>query len=221
MASKSRAPSPRTKVRRQPVRASYERASIEEILDQALVSHLAFLDDGQPYAIPTLHALVGESIYFHGSAAGRALRTLATGAPACLTATLIDGLVLARSAFHHSVNYRSAVVLGSAQLVRDGDESLAALQAFTERLVPGRWGEVRPPTAKELRATSVLRMSLSESSAKIRTGPPLDDEQDYELDVWAGTIPLSSHAGEPISDPRLREGVETSAAARAWSQRRA
>ncbi len=203
-----------------PARAAYDRASVEAILDEALVAHLAFVDDGQPYAIPTLHARVGDTVYVHGSAAGRAMRTLGSGAPACLTATLIDGLVLARSAFHHSVNYRSAVVLGSARSVEDREQRLEALRAFTERLVPGRWSEVRPPSEKELRATRVLALRLDESSAKIRTGPPVDEEDDYALAAWAGVIPLTTIARAPIPDPRLAPGITPSEAASAWLARR-
>jgi uncharacterized protein len=214
------APSSRTKVRREPARATYDRASVEAILDEALVAHLAFIDDGQPYAIPTLHARVGSIVYVHGSAAGRALRTLGSGAPACLTATLIDGLVLARSAFHHSVNYRSVVVLGRARPVGDRDERLAALHAFTERLVPGRWAEVRPPSEKELRATEVLALRLDESSAKIRNGPPVDNEEDYAVPAWAGVIPLETVARPPLPDLRLSAGITPPDTVSAWVAQR-
>jgi uncharacterized protein len=214
------APSARTKVRRVPTRAAYDRANVEAILDEALVAHLAFVDDGQPYAIPTLHARVGRTVYVHGSAAGRAMRTLGAGAPACLTATLIDGLVLARSAFHHSVNYRSVVVLGDARPVEDRQDRLAALRAFSERLIPGRWDEVRPPSEKELRATHVLALRLDESSAKIRTGPPVDDEDDYALPAWAGVIPLETVARAPLADPRLGAGIAPSDTVSAWVAQR-
>jgi uncharacterized protein len=214
--SMATAPSARTKVRREPARAAYERETIHGILDEALVAHVAFLDAGQPVVIPTLQARVGEIVYFHGSAASRAIRTLGAGAPACLTVTLLDGLVLARSAFHHSVNYRSVVVFGSPRLVEGPDERLTALEAFTEQLIPGRWGEVRPPSPKELKATRVLAMALDEASAKLRTGPPEDEQEDYALDAWAGVIPLHPIAGPPIPDPRLAEGIEPSTAAEAW-----
>jgi nitroimidazol reductase NimA-like FMN-containing flavoprotein (pyridoxamine 5'-phosphate oxidase superfamily) len=194
---------------------------IDAILDEAMVCHLGFAHEGQPYAIPTLHARVGDEVYFHGSAASRTIRTLSSGAPLCLTATLLDGLVLARSAVHHSVNYRSVVVLGSARPVEDLSEQMAALQAFTERIVPGRWSEVRPPTIKELKAIHVLALPLDEASAKVRSGPPLDDEEDYELPAWAGVIPIHSHAGPPLPDPRLHEGVAPSKSVREWTPRRA
>jgi nitroimidazol reductase NimA-like FMN-containing flavoprotein (pyridoxamine 5'-phosphate oxidase superfamily) len=191
------------RVRRLPKRAAYDRATIDAILDEALVCHLGFVQDGQPFVIPTLHARVGDRLYVHGSAASRMLGALAAGLPACVTVTLLDGLVLARSAFHHSVNYRSVVVLGTAELVADPAEKLAALRAFTEHLVPGRWADIRPPTRQELKATAVLSLPLDEASAKIRVGPPVDDEPDYALDVWAGVLPLRLQALAPTPDPRL------------------
>jgi nitroimidazol reductase NimA-like FMN-containing flavoprotein (pyridoxamine 5'-phosphate oxidase superfamily) len=210
------APSQRTKVRRAPARAAYDRATIDAVLDEGLVAHLAFAVDGQPYVIPTLHARVGDTVYVHGSAASRMIRTLTAGAPACLTVTLVDGIVLARSAFHHSMNYRSVVVLGEARAVADPAELLAVLEAFTEKLVPGRWEEVRRPAAKELKGTRVLAMSLDEASAKMRTGHPVDDEEDYALDVWAGVIPLGLAAGAPIADRRLAPGVVPSEVVTGW-----
>jgi nitroimidazol reductase NimA-like FMN-containing flavoprotein (pyridoxamine 5'-phosphate oxidase superfamily) len=201
------APSERTRVRRAPARARYERATIDAILDEALIAHLGFAVDGQPYVIPTLQARVGDTVYVHGSAASRAIRTLGAGAPACLTVTLVDGLVLARSAFHHSMNYRSVVVLGEARSVREPDEVLIALEAFAERVAAGRWREVRPPNRQELKGTRVLAMTLDEASAKVRSGPPVDDEKDYALDVWAGVIPLTLVAGTPVDDPRLTAGI--------------
>jgi nitroimidazol reductase NimA-like FMN-containing flavoprotein (pyridoxamine 5'-phosphate oxidase superfamily) len=212
----SNPPSARTRIRRVPARAVYDRAAIDAILDEALLAHLAFALDGQPYAIPTLQARVGDCVYFHGSAASRAIRALSAGAPACLTVTLIDGLVLARSAFHHSVNYRSVVVLGSARPVEGPDERLAALRAFTERLVPGRWGEVRPPSPTELKGTRVLAMTLDESSAKVRGGPPVEEPEDYARAVWAGVIPLRTDTGTPVPSPGLVPGVAPSAAVEAW-----
>ena len=203
-----------------PARAGYDRETIDAILDEALVAHVGFAVEGQPYVIPTLHARVGDSVYFHGSSASRTVRALAAGAPACLTVTLLDGLVLARSAVHHSVNYRSVVVLGQATAIEAADERMAAIEAFTERLIPGRWGEVRPPTAKELRAIQVLALPLSEVSTKARTGPPVDDEEDYALDTWAGVIPLDTVAGAPAPDSRLAESVPLSPAAREWVARR-
>ena len=214
------APSPRTRVRRAPARADYDRATIDAILDEALIAHLGFAVDGQPYVIPTLHARVGDTVYLHGSAASRMIRTLGAGAPACLTVTLIDGIVLARSAFHHSMNYRSVVVLGEARLVSDSGEMLVALEAFTDGIVPGRWAEVRGPNRKELKGTRVLAMTLDEASAKVRTGPPVDDDEDYELDVWAGVIPMALTAAAPIADPRLDPGIEPTDTVRRWDPQR-
>jgi uncharacterized protein len=217
----SLAPSPRTRVRRVPRRAVYDRETIDAILDEGLVAHLGFAVEQQAYVIPTLHARVGDLVYVHGSAASRTVRKLAAGVPACLTVTLVDGLVLARSAMHHSMNYRSVVVLGAARLVADPDERVAALEAFTEKLVPGRWAEVRPPTTQELRGTSVLALELTEASAKVRTGPPVDEEDDYELDVWAGVVPLDIRAGEPRPDPRLDAGIAPSDAVTGFVRTRA
>ena len=190
-----------TKLRRLPRRGSHDRSVIDAILDEALVSHMGFVHDGHPIVIPPLHARVGDEVLVHGSAASRALRALATGAPMCLTTTLIDGLVLARSAFHHSVNYRSVVLLGSARLLEDPEEKAAALEAFTERMTPGRWPEIRWPNRKELKATHVLALPIDAASAKVRTGGPVDDEADYALPVWAGVVPLTTTRGTPIPDP--------------------
>jgi uncharacterized protein len=210
--------SDRIRVQRVPKRGVYDRRVIEAILDEALVCHLGFVHDGQPFVIPTLHARVGDTVYVHGSAASRMLRTLAGRAPVCLTVTLVDGLVLARSAFHHSVNYRSAVVLGEARLIDDPGEKTAALRGFTEQIVPGRWPDVRPPTAQELKATSVLALPLREASVKMRTGAPVDDEADYALDIWAGVIPLSRQALAPDDDPRLAPGISAPLYARNYSR---
>lgn len=202
------AASARTRVRRLPERGRYDRGAIDAVLDAGLVAHLGFVADGQPFVIPTLHARVEDEVFVHGSAASRTLRTLAEGFPACLTVTLLDGIVLARSVFEHSTNYRSVVVLGRATPVVDRDEKLAALEAFTEKLLPGRWSEARSPTPKELKATSVLRLPLDEASAKIRDGGPEDgDTPDAELDVWAGHVPLVMTALEPVPDPTLRAGI--------------
>ena len=199
---------PRTKARRMSSRASYERETIEAILDAAPISHVGTIDPaGYPIVIPTLHARVGDSLYIHGSAASRTLRR-AERAEICLTATLLDGLVLARSAVHHSVNYRSVVVFGQAERIAASEDKSRALEAFTEKLIPGRWADVRPPTERELKATAVLRLPLDEASAKVRTGGPLDDEPDYELPVWAGTIGLRLTASDPKPDERLIPGVE-------------
>ncbi|HEY5194864.1 MAG TPA: pyridoxamine 5'-phosphate oxidase family protein [Solirubrobacteraceae bacterium] len=204
-----------------PARGDYDRKTIDAILDEALVAHVGFAVEEQPYVIPTLHARVGDTVYFHGSSASRTVRALAAGAPMCLTVTLLDGLVLARSAVHHSVNYRSVLVLGQATSVEDLGERMVAIEAFTERLIPGRWSEVRPPTAKELKAIQVLTLPLDEASAKLRAGPPVDDEEDYALDTWAGIIPLDVVAGDPAPDPRLADGIPISPAARAWATGRA
>jgi nitroimidazol reductase NimA-like FMN-containing flavoprotein (pyridoxamine 5'-phosphate oxidase superfamily) len=204
-----------------PARGAYDRKTIDAILDEALVAHLGIAIDGQPYVIPTLHARVGDTVYFHGSAGSRTLRALAAGVPACLTVTLLDGLVLARSARHHSVNYRSVVVLGQAVAVTDPHERLAALRAFMERIVPGRWGEVRTPTEADARVTGVLSMSLAEASAKVRTGPPLDDEQDYAMRVWAGVMPLRLRAEPLIPDPRLAPDIKPPTTIESWLRERA
>ena len=213
----SAAPSPRARVRRAPARADYDRATIDAILDEALVAHLGFAVDGQPYVIPTLHARIGDEVYLHGSAASRMVTMLGAGIPACLTVTLLYGLVLARSAFHHSMNYRSVVVLGRARFVEGPEERAAALEAFTERLIPGRWAEVRPPSRQELKGTRVLALPLDEASAKLRAGGPVDDEDDYALDAWAGTVPLRLTPGAVEPDARLREGIPLSPAVAGWT----
>jgi nitroimidazol reductase NimA-like FMN-containing flavoprotein (pyridoxamine 5'-phosphate oxidase superfamily) len=195
-------PTKKTRVKRIPNRGAYDRETINATLDEAIICHVGFVADGQPYVIPTGFARVGENLYIHGSAASRMLRNLAEGVEVCVTVTILDGLVLARSAFHHSMNYRSVVILGKAELVTDADEKYAALEAFAEHVIPGRWPEVRPPTPKELRATSVLRLPITEASAKVRSGPPVDDEEDYAMDVWAGVIPMHLSAGKPVADPR-------------------
>ena len=210
------APTDRTRVRRVPQRGVYERETIEAILDETLISHVGFVNDGQPVVIPTLHARLGDRLYLHGSAASRMLRTLQKGVPVCATATLVDGLVLARSAFHHSVNYRSVVVFGTATLVEPGEETVKVLELFTEKLVPGRWAEVRPPTRQELKGTKVLRLPLDEASAKVRTGPPIDEDEDYDLPVWAGVLPLATEVAEPQPDPRLDPAIETPGYVAAW-----
>jgi nitroimidazol reductase NimA-like FMN-containing flavoprotein (pyridoxamine 5'-phosphate oxidase superfamily) len=200
-------PTPRTQVRRLAKRASYDREQIHSILDDAFVCHVGFVVDGQPYVIPTNFVRVEDQLYIHGSAASRMLRSLSESIDVCVTITLVDGLVLARSAFHHSVNYRSVVALGKARLVTDPEEKRRALRAFTNHVVPGRWEEVREPTEQELKGTGVLALPLEEVSAKIRTGGPVDDEEDYALPVWAGVVPLSTTPGAPRPDERLLEGV--------------
>ena len=215
------APSSRTRIRRAPQRGSYDRAVIDRILDEAIVCHLGFVDDEQPFVIPTLHARVGDLVFVHGASASRALRTLSRGLSVCLTVTLVDGIVLARSAFHHSINYRSVVLLGQARPVTEPSEKLRALEAFTEQLLPGRWSEVRPPNDKELKATTVMALPLDEASAKVRTGSPNDENADYALDVWAGVIPLQLNALAPEDDPRLRAGIERPIQIGHWGKRRA
>jgi nitroimidazol reductase NimA-like FMN-containing flavoprotein (pyridoxamine 5'-phosphate oxidase superfamily) len=197
----------RTTLKRLPKRAEYERDKVYEILDEGFICHVGFVFDGHPYVIPTGYARVGDNLYIHGSSASRMLRTLKEAVDVCVTVTLMDGLVLARSAFHHSVNYRSVVILAKAEAVEDLAEKMEALRAFTEHIVPGRWDEVREPDEGELRATLVLSLPLVEASAKIRTGPPIDDEPDYEIPVWAGELPLHLTTGEPVADPRLKAGA--------------
>jgi nitroimidazol reductase NimA-like FMN-containing flavoprotein (pyridoxamine 5'-phosphate oxidase superfamily) len=200
----------RVRLRRKRERGSHERAAIDAILDEALIAHLGIADEhGQPFVIPTLHARSGDVVYLHGSPAGRTLRALSAGAPVCLTVSLLDGLVLARAAMHHSANYRSAMLLGEATVVESAAEKLTALEAIVEHIVPGRWSEARTPSENELKATSVLALPLEEASAKIRTGPPMDDEEDYDLPVWAGVIPIVSETCDPQPDPRLAPGTPT------------
>jgi len=200
--SDSVSPTERTRVIREPQRAVYDRAAINAILDEAFVCHVGFSADAQTYVIPTMFARVNDSIYFHGSAASRMLRNLSNGLPVCLTITIADGLVLARSVFNHSMNYRSVVALGTAQLIDDSAEKLTALHAFTEKILPGRWNDARQPNEKELKATSILKLPLTEVSAKVRTGPVEDDADDYALKVWAGIVPLRLVADTPIRDER-------------------
>jgi uncharacterized protein len=197
----------RTRLVREAHRGNYDRETIYKILDEAFVCHVGFSADGQPYVIPTLFARVGDAIYFHGSAASRMLRNLGEGIPVCITVTIIDGFVLARSVFNHSMNYRSVVALGKAALVDAPEEKLQALHAFAEKILPGRWNDARQPNEKELKATSILRLPLTEVSAKIRTGPPLDDEPDYALPVWAGVIPLRLTPGEPVRDEKCDAAI--------------
>ena len=197
----------RTKLKRLPKRGHFDRETVYGILDEGFICHVGFAPEGRPVVIPTGYARVDDKLYVHGSQASRMLRTLAEGVDACVTVTLIDGLVLARSAFHHSMNYRSVVIFGRATLVEEREEKMAALLALSEHIVRGRWAEVREPTEQEMRQTTVLEMALVEASAKIRTGPPLDDEEDYALPVWAGVLPLKLVTGEPVADPRLPEGI--------------
>ena len=200
-------PTERTQVKRLPKRGAYDRETVFKILDEAFVCHVGFVVDGQPYVIPTNFARAGETLYLHGSAASRMLRTLSEGIPVCVTVTLVDGLVLARSAFHHSANYRSVVVLGAARLVSDPAEKMEALRLFTEHIMKGRWEQIRQPTEQELKGTTVLALPIEEVSAKVRTGGPIDDEADYELPIWAGVLPLPIVPAAPIADVRLKAGI--------------
>jgi nitroimidazol reductase NimA-like FMN-containing flavoprotein (pyridoxamine 5'-phosphate oxidase superfamily) len=198
----------RTRVRRLPKRGAYDSETINSILDEAFVCHIGFVVDGQPYVIPTGFARIDNDLYIHGSSASRMLRSLAEGVQVCVTVTLVDGLVLARSAFHHSMNYRSVVILGKATLIEEPEEKNRAMEALTEHIVPGRWKDVRWPTELELKATSVLKVPIEEASAKIRTGGPVDDEEDYAMDVWAGVLPLKVSPSQPINDERLAQEIE-------------
>lgn len=210
---------PRTTLKRLPQRGAFDRATVYQILDEAFICHVGFVVDGQPFVIPTGYGRVGDKLYIHGSAASRMLRSVAKGVPVCVTVTLLDGLVLARSAFHHSVNYRSVVILGTATLIEDADEKMAALHAITEHIVPGRWAEVREPNEQELKATSVLALPLIEVSAKVRTGPPKDDEEDMTWPVWAGELPLQMISSAPVADPHLPIGIEPSDCVRHYTRK--
>jgi nitroimidazol reductase NimA-like FMN-containing flavoprotein (pyridoxamine 5'-phosphate oxidase superfamily) len=201
--------SDRVRLRRKRERGSYDREVIDAILDEALIAHLGIVSpDGQPIVIPMLHARSGDVVYCHGSVASRTLSAMRDGMPACLTVTLIDGLVLARSAMHHSANYRSAMILGVASAVEGEAEKQAALRAIVEHIVPGRAEHIRGPSEKELKATAVLALPIEEASAKVRTGPPVDDDEDYALEAWAGVLPLHTRVGAPEPDPVLRAGIE-------------
>jgi nitroimidazol reductase NimA-like FMN-containing flavoprotein (pyridoxamine 5'-phosphate oxidase superfamily) len=198
----------RTTLKRLPKRGVYDRELVYGILDEGFICHVSFTIAERPFVIPTGYARSDDQLLIHGSQVSRMLRTLSSGIDVCVAVTLVDGLVLARSAFHHSVNYRSVVIFGRAALVEEREAKLAALFAFSEHVVPGRWNDVREPTDQELKATTVLSLPLVEVSAKVRTGPPIDDEEDYKLNVWAGVLPLRLVAGDPINDPRLQENIE-------------
>lgn len=198
----------RTTLKRLPKRGSHDRETLNRILDEGFICHAGFVIDGQPFVIPTGYARAGEKLFIHGSQASRMLRALKNGSDVCVTVTLIDGLVLARSAFHHSMNYRSVVIFGNARLVDDRDEKLAALHALSEHMIPGRWKDVRGPSEAELQQTTVLELAIDEASAKIRTGPPLDDEEDYAMNVWAGVLPIRQTTCDPVADPRLPANIE-------------
>ncbi|MEY4225404.1 MAG: hypothetical protein RL190_161 [Actinomycetota bacterium] len=211
----------RTTVKRMPKRGHYDRETIDAILDEAIVCHIGFEAEGQPYVIPSLHARVGDVLYLHGSSASRMLRRLGEGVPCCVTVTLIDGVVLARAVFDQSVNYRSVVVLGTARPVEDPDEKLAALEALTEQLVPGRWADTRPPTRQEMKATAILALPLDEASAKVRSGPPGNAPEDAEAyaGTWTGVLPITQVVGEPIAAPDLPKGVQVPQALAEYGRR--
>ena len=213
-------PTERTRVCQLPRRAVYDRDTVYRILDEGLVCHIGFVADGRPVVIPTGYGRRGDMLYIHGSTASRMFRALGEGVDVCVTVTLLDGLVLARSAFHHSMNYRSVVIFGKAAVIDDPATKLEALRAFTEHVAPGRWREIRPPSAKELQVTTVLAIPLREVSAKVRTGPPMDDEEDYTRPVWAGVLPLSSTTGEPLPDDRLPAGIDVPEYLRRYDRKR-
>jgi nitroimidazol reductase NimA-like FMN-containing flavoprotein (pyridoxamine 5'-phosphate oxidase superfamily) len=198
--SQSQASTPRTRVVREAHRGIYDREAVYQILDEGFLCHVGFVADGQPFVIPTSYGRKDASLYIHGSAASRMLRQMKDGVPVCVTVTLLDGLVLARSVFNHSMNYRSVVVLGKAVLVEDGEEKLEALRLLSEHIIPGRWADARQPNERELKQTSVLKLPIEEFSAKVRIGPPIDDEEDLSFPTWAGVVPLEMTAGAPITD---------------------
>ncbi len=212
-------PSARTRVVREPHRSVYDREAIYRILDEGFLCHVGFAVDGQPFVIPTSYGRKDASLYIHGSAASRMLRQMKQGVSVCITVTLLDGLVLARSVFNHSMNYRSVVILGKATLVDDPEEKLEALRLLSEHILPGRWDDSRQPNESELKQTSVLRVPIEEFSAKVRTGPPIDDEEDYAFPTWAGVVPLEVVAGQPIDDARLCPGQEVPEYARNYSRK--
>ncbi len=201
-------PTERARVKRAHLRGSYDYQTVFEVLDAAPMCHVGYVIDGQPYVTPTFHWRNSDRIYWHGSSASRMLRTVKQGVPVCLTAALFDGYVLARSPFHHSGNYRAVMAFGKASEISGQDEKEAALKVMMERLWPGRWDELRANQDQELKATTVVSMQIDEASAKIRTGPPVDDEEDYDDPVWAGVLPTVTGFGQPIPDPRIMDGVE-------------
>jgi nitroimidazol reductase NimA-like FMN-containing flavoprotein (pyridoxamine 5'-phosphate oxidase superfamily) len=213
-------PTPRTRLVREADRAVYDRETVYSILDEGFLCHVGFVIDGQPFVIPTSYGRKDTSLYIHGSAASRTLRQLKEGVPVCVTVTLLDGLVLARSIFNHSMNYRSVVVLGTATLVDDPGEKIEALRLLSEHILPGRWADARQPNERELKATSVLRLPIDEFSAKVRVGPPIDDEEDYSFPTWAGVVPLEVTAGTPIDDPRIDPAREVPAYAKHYTRQR-
>jgi len=213
-------PTPRTRLVREADRAVYDREAAYRILDEGFLCHVGFVIDGQPFVIPTSYGRNGDNLYIHGSAASRMLRHAKEGVPVCVTVTLLDGLVLARSIFNHSMNYRSIVILGKATLVDDPAEKIEALRLLSEHIIPGRWADSRQPNERELKATSVLRVPIEEFSAKVRKGPVVDDEEDYSFPTWAGVVPLEIKVGEPIDDSRLLQGQTAPDYARNYSRKR-
>lgn len=208
----------RNKVKRLPKRGHYDKQSIFEILDDGFLCHLGFAMDGQPFVIPTAYGRDGEVIYVHGSSKSRMLQHLSSGAQLCMTVTHLDGLVLARSAFHHSMNYRSAVIFGTAELV-EGEEKLHALEVISEQILKGRWAEVRPPSEIELKATNVLKITIEQASAKMRVGPPGDDEEDYALPIWAGVVPVELDYKSPLPDPAMKEAYQVPKSVKALARK--
>src|SRR6201997_3012217 len=215
----SQMPTARTRVVREPERGVYDRKTVYGLLDEAFICHVGFCVDGQPFVIPTSYGRKDANLYIHGSAASRMLRQMREGVAVCVTVTLLDGLVLARSVFNHSMNYRSVVILGKATLVDDPEEKLTALRLLSEHILPGRWDDARQPNERELKATSVLRVPIEEFSAKVRTGPLIDDAEDLAFPTWAGVIPLEMKAGAPIDDPRLEPGRSVPAYATQYSRK--
>jgi nitroimidazol reductase NimA-like FMN-containing flavoprotein (pyridoxamine 5'-phosphate oxidase superfamily) len=213
-------PTPRTRVIREAERGVYDREVAYRILDEGFLCHVGFVIDGQPFVIPTSYGRKGDSLYIHGSAASRMLRQMKDGVPVCITVTLLDGLVLARSVFNHSMNYRSVVILGKAALVDESAEKLEALRLLSEHIIPGRWDDARQPNERELKATSVLRVPIEEFSAKVRIGPPIDDEEDYSFPTWAGVVPLEMTVNTPIDDARLDTKHRVPEYVRSYTRRR-
>jgi hypothetical protein len=218
--SETQIPTARTRVVREADRAVYDRETVYRILDEGFLCHAGFVHDGQPFVIPTSYGRKDASLYIHGSAASRMLREMKDGVPVCITVTLLEGLVLARSIFNHSMNYRSVVIVGRATMVEDREEKLAALRILSEHILPGRWDDVRQPNERELKATSVMRVPIEEFSAKVRVGPPIDDEEDYSFPTWAGVVPLEVVAGKPIRDPRLDAARTVPPYVESYSRRR-
>jgi uncharacterized protein len=219
--AESDAPTPRTRVTREPERGVYDRATAYQILDEGFICHVGFVMDNQPFVIPTGYGRSGDNLYIHGSAASRMLRNLDQGIAVCVTVTLLDGLVLARSIFNHSMNYRSVVVLGTAVAVENPSEKLESLRALSEHILPGRWDDARQPNERELKATLVMRLPITEFSAKVRIGPPLDNDEDYSFPTWAGVVPLQTVAGSPINDPKLDPKTSVPSYVRDYSRRAA